>query len=206
MRRAMLLKPASLQPCCCDITRCDQGHSGWEMESSCLVSPTLMLLVAVTLQKKRTTHPENCCSFRNSTAYPPHFTHIPASSARARRFAFVVCWSALWKLGHMQPEWLHHRRNSVKHLSRLFPLVPRKDLSAASAHIAHSLLLAAPPSITLLISSIFAWWLYPECTLGEILCFCKSGSVFGSVRFNAFGSDLRAMEIFSQLILDSSWV
>lgn len=60
----------------------------------------------------------------------------------------------MWKLGHMQPEWLHHRRNSVKHLSLLFLLVPRKDLSAALAHIAHSLLLAAPPSITLLMSSL----------------------------------------------------
>lgn len=112
-------------------------------------------------------------SFRNFTAYPPHFTHIPASLARACRFAFVVCWSALWKLGQMQPEWLHHRRNSVKHLSLLFPLVPRKDLSAASTHIAHSVLLAAPPSITLLNSSLFACWLYPECTLGEILCFAN---------------------------------
>lgn len=73
----------------------------------------------------------------------------------------------------MQPEWLHHRRNSVKHLSLLFPLVPRKDLSAASTHIAHSVLLAAPPSITLLNSSRFACWLYPECTLGEILCFAN---------------------------------
>lgn len=131
------------------------------MESPCLISLSLMWLVAVTLQKKWTracaTHPENCCSsvsFRNSIAYPPHFTHNHASSVRARQFAFVVCGSALWKLGHMQPEWLHHRRNSVKHLSLLPLLVPRKDLSAALAHIAHSLLLAAPPSITLLMSSL----------------------------------------------------
>lgn len=107
------------------------------------------------------THPQNCCSsvsFRDSTAYPPHFTHTHASSARACRFAFVVCGSALWKLGHIQPEWLHHRINSVKHLPRLSLFVPRKDLSAALAHIAHSLLLAAPP-ITLLMSSLFARWL-----------------------------------------------
>lgn len=73
---------------------------------------------------------------------------LHTSSTRARRFAFVVRISALGKLGHMQPEWFHHRRNSVKHLSLLPLLVPRKDLSAERAYIAQYLLLAAPPSLT----------------------------------------------------------
>lgn len=121
------------------------------------------------------THPRNCCSsvlFRNSTAYPSAPV-LHTSSAGAHRFAFVVCGSALGKLGHMQPEWLHHRRNSVKHLSLLPPL-PRKDLLTASAPIAQFLLLAASPSITLT-SLLSAQCLYPQYTLGEILqiwCFC----------------------------------
>lgn len=93
--------PASLQPCVCDITRCTQRHSGWEMESSCLISLSLTLLVAVSLQKKWTracsTHLEKCCSsvsWRHSTGYPPHFTHT--SSGRAGRFAFVDLLCGNW--------------------------------------------------------------------------------------------------------------
>lgn len=148
------------------------------------------------------THPQNCCSsvsFRNSTAYPLHCTHIHASSARACRFAFVVCGSALWKLGHMQPEWHHHRRNSVKHLPRLSLLVPRKDLSAALAHIAYSLLLAAPPyhpSHVFSLCPLALTWMHT----GGNSFFCKSGFYFiyffcSSVSCNAFHSDSRVMHI-----------
>lgn len=52
------------------------------MESSCQISLSVMLLLAVTLQKNELKHPQNRCSvapFRYSTAYPPHFTRIRSS-------------------------------------------------------------------------------------------------------------------------------
>lgn len=50
-----LLKPATLQPRYCDNTQYNRRHSrnrsGWEMESSCQISLSVMLLLDVTLQK-----------------------------------------------------------------------------------------------------------------------------------------------------------
>lgn len=168
------------------------------MEPSCLISLSLMLLVAMALQKNLTgacsTHP-NCCSgvpFRKSTASPPLFTHVHASSARARRFAFVVCGSAPWKLGHTQPEWLHHRRNPLKHLSLLFVLVLRKDPSAASYRS-----FSAPRWPTFdHPSHVFVRWLYPECTLEEIIY------LYSLMFFISFYIQL--MQIFLSLMLHCS--
>lgn len=92
--------------------------------------------------KNELKHPQNCCSgvsFRNATACPSTF-YTYKIFGKSVSLCLVVWGSALWKLGHVQPEWLYHMRNSMKHLSLLSLLVPGKDLSAASAQ---SLLLAA---------------------------------------------------------------